>query len=157
MPRSTGVADREVVDADPRAVEHPVPSDAPAAQSRPIGRLYDGKDHFTICDFVKAHHHSSDPAWDGEPMEPEPPKAVTTGTGATVVMADERSAGIASELCPARIKVTLADGKARNIQRMTTTNFWSADGRPMSAAQFLEVLYGALLEFSRTRTRSGAS
>ena len=42
-------------------------------------RLYDGKDHFTIYDFVKAHHHFSDPAWDGEPLEPEPSKAVPTG------------------------------------------------------------------------------
>ena len=30
---------------------------------------------------------------------------------------------------------------------MTATTFWSADGRPMSAAQFLEVLFGALPEF----------
>ena len=30
-------------------------------------RLYDGKDYFTIYDFVKAHHHFSDPEWDGEP------------------------------------------------------------------------------------------
>jgi type I restriction enzyme R subunit len=34
-------------------------------------RLYDGKDYFTIYDFVKAHHHFSDPEWDGEPMEPD--------------------------------------------------------------------------------------
>jgi type I restriction enzyme R subunit len=34
-------------------------------------RLYDGKDYFTIYDFVKAHHFS-DPEWDGEPIEPEP-------------------------------------------------------------------------------------
>ncbi|MCY7358141.1 MAG: hypothetical protein LH609_11910, partial [Rudanella sp.] len=32
-------------------------------------RLYDGKDYFTIYDFVKAHHHFSDPEWDGEPIE----------------------------------------------------------------------------------------
>ncbi len=38
-------------------------------------RLYDGKDYFTIYDFVKAHHHFSDPEWDGEPMEPEPKEA----------------------------------------------------------------------------------
>src|SRR5207237_843052 len=39
-------------------------------------RLYDGKDYFTIYDFVKAYHHFSDPEWDGEPIEPEPkPKA----------------------------------------------------------------------------------
>ena len=31
-------------------------------------RLYDGKDYFTIYDFVKAHHHFSDPEWDGEPI-----------------------------------------------------------------------------------------
>ncbi len=35
-------------------------------------RLYDGKDYFTIYDFVKAHHHFNDPEWDGEPMEPDP-------------------------------------------------------------------------------------
>ena len=42
-------------------------------------RLYEGKDYFTIYDFVKAHHHFSDPEWDGEPIEPEPkkPRAVT--------------------------------------------------------------------------------
>jgi type I restriction enzyme R subunit len=34
-------------------------------------RLYDGKDYFTIYDFVKAHHHFSDPEWDGEPMDAE--------------------------------------------------------------------------------------
>ena len=32
-------------------------------------RLYDGKDYFTIYDFVKAHHHFNDPEWDGEPIE----------------------------------------------------------------------------------------
>jgi len=36
-------------------------------------RLFDGKDYFTIYDFVKAHHHFNDVDWDGEPLEPEPP------------------------------------------------------------------------------------
>src|SRR5437773_2290234 len=35
-------------------------------------RLFDGKDYFTIYDFVKAHLHFSDPEWDGEPVEEEP-------------------------------------------------------------------------------------
>ena len=34
-------------------------------------RLYDGKDYFTIYDFVKAHHHFNDSEWDGEPVEEE--------------------------------------------------------------------------------------
>jgi type I restriction enzyme R subunit len=48
---------------------------------------------------------------------------------------------------PARLRVKLADGKERTIQHMTATTFWSADGRPMSAAQFLESLFGLLPEF----------
>lgn len=107
-------------------------------------RLYDGKDHFTIYDFVKAHHHFSDPEWDGEPLEPEPPKG-----GRGEPNPNPQPPGPAPEPEPPRqkIKVKLADGKERKIQHMTATTFWSADGRPMSAAQFLEVLYGALPEF----------
>lgn len=109
-------------------------------------RLYDGKDYFTIYDFVKAHHHFNDPEWDGEPIEPEPPRGGGGGGGPT----PEPPPGPLPEPPePPRqkIKVKLADGKARSIQSMTATTFWSADGRPMSAAQFLEVLYGSLPEF----------
>ena len=35
-------------------------------------RLFDGKEYFTIYDFVDAYHHFNDPEWDGEPLEPEP-------------------------------------------------------------------------------------
>lgn len=31
-------------------------------------RLFDGKDYFTIYDFVDACHHFMDPEWDGEPI-----------------------------------------------------------------------------------------
>jgi type I restriction enzyme R subunit len=37
-------------------------------------RLYDGKDFFTIHDFVNASHNFKDPEWDGEPEPPEPCK-----------------------------------------------------------------------------------
>ena len=33
-------------------------------------RLFDGKEYFTIYDFVDAYHHFADPEWDGEPIEP---------------------------------------------------------------------------------------
>jgi type I restriction enzyme, R subunit len=33
-------------------------------------RLFDGKDYFTIYDFVKAYEHFNDKEWDGEPQEP---------------------------------------------------------------------------------------
>ena len=35
-------------------------------------RMYEGKDYFTIFDFVKAHHNFADPEWDGEPLPPAP-------------------------------------------------------------------------------------
>lgn len=38
----------------------------------------------------------------------------------------------------------LPDGKERLIQSMAITTFWSPDGKPMSAAQFVEKLFGEL-------------
>ncbi len=111
-------------------------------------RLYDGKDHFTIYDFVKAHHHFSDPQWDGEPLEPDPPgprpppPRPPPRPGPT-----DPPPPPPPPPRPERIQVTLADGKARQIQHMSATMYWGADGRPMSAAQFLHALYGALPEF----------
>ena len=107
-------------------------------------RLYDGKDYFTIYDFVRAHHHFNDPEWDGDPIEPDPP-----GGGGGGGNGEPKPPGPMPEPQPpvVKIKIKLADGKARSIQSMTATTFWSADGKPMSAAQFLESLFGALPEF----------
>ena len=129
-------------------------------------RLYDGKDYFTIHDFVKAHIHFSDPEWDGEPAEPEvcdkcgsnpcqcenpPPKACST--------CGKRPCECPKEVCPVcgrvqclcekrkKTKVRLADGKERSIQHMMSTTFWHPDGTPMSSQQFLEQLFGRLPEF----------
>jgi type I restriction enzyme R subunit len=43
--------------------------------------------------------------------------------------------------------VKLADGKERTIQSMMCTTFWHPDGTPVSARQFMELLYGKLPEF----------
>ena len=101
-------------------------------------RLYDDKDYFTIYDFVKAHHHFNDPEWDGEPLEPLPP-------GPTRPPGPDRPDPPPPR--PPKIKVKLADGKERTIQSMVATSFWGADGKPISAAQFLQQLFGALPEF----------
>ena len=105
-------------------------------------RLYDGKDYFTIYDFVKAHYHFNDTEWDGEPVEPEPKEP--RGPKSPPPEPPEQR-----EPVPRRqkIKVKLADGKARAIQDMTCTTFWHRDGTPMSAQQFLELLFGKIPEF----------
>jgi type I restriction enzyme R subunit len=104
-------------------------------------RLYDGKDYFTIYDFVKAYHHFSDPEWDGEPQEAEP-KEQPKSSGPLIQPVEPEP--------PSRrpkIKVKLADGKARTIQHMMVTSFWHPDGTPISAQQFMEMLFGKLPGF----------
>jgi type I restriction enzyme R subunit len=111
-------------------------------------RLYDGKDYFTIYDFVKAHHHFSDPEWDGEPLEPEPknPPRPSNPDAETEPKAEPLPR-------PQRIKVKLADGKSRTIQHMMVTSFWHPDGTPMSAQQFMEMLYGKLPDFFKNEAQ----
>ena len=106
-------------------------------------RLYEGKDYFTIYDFVKAHQHFSDPEWDGEPLEPEPVAVLPPPVTAPPVT------GPGPQPPGQKIRVKLADGKSRTIQSMMVTSFWHPDGTPMSAAQFLETLFGQLPEFFR--------
>lgn len=111
-------------------------------------RLFDGKDYFTIYDFVKAHHHFSDPEWDGEPEEQT--KTETYGTGedpGTYRPDPEPISKPETEPRPPVIEVRLSNGSVRRIQSMMATMYLGADGRPMSAAQFLESLFGSLPEF----------
>ena len=108
-------------------------------------RLYDGKDYFTIYDFVKAHLHFNDPEWDGEPEEPEGPVTPKPRTPPAHPAPPGPGDGPGSP--PKRIKVKLADGKARNIQHMMITTFWHPDRTPMSARQFIELMFGELPEF----------
>ena len=109
-------------------------------------RLYDGKDYFTIYDFVKAHQHFSDPEWDGEP-EGEPPATEYPDHVSSAKKGRERGR---EEYTPrTRVRVKLADGKERTIQHMMVTSFWHPDGTPMSAQQFMEMLFGRLPDFFR--------
>ena len=129
-------------------------------------RLFDGKDYFTIYDFVKAHLNFEDPEWDGPPQEEDPCKKCGNRP-CTCVVAPPKPCGVCGktpcdcpkEPCPKcgfqpcrcqkrnKVKVKLADGKERTIQHMTSTTFWHPDGTPMSAQQFMEMLFGKLPDF----------
>lgn len=128
-------------------------------------RLFDGKDYFTIYDFVKAHHHFSDPEWDGEPEEhetpeprPQPQPCKICGQRPCIC---PKPTPEPCEVCgyiecrcdtpPRRmIKVKLADGKVRQFQHMVSTSFWSPDGRPISTEEFLQSLFGTLPELFKS-------
>ena len=110
-------------------------------------RLYEGKDYFTIYDFVKAHERFNDPDWDGEPAEPvEPPARPDDDPPGGVSEPPEEPIDGDPEDPPTiqKIRVKLADGKERTIQHMAATTFWSPDGKPMSAKEFIEKLFGDL-------------
>lgn len=128
-------------------------------------RLFDGKEYFTIYDFVKGYLHFSDPEWDGDPIEPEPCKRCGNHP-CTCEIDPPKECSVCGmlpcecELEPCskcgqrpcvckkkvKVKVKLADGKERTIQHMMATTFWSPDGKPMSATQFIEKLFGQLPE-----------
>jgi len=117
-------------------------------------RLFDGKDYFTIYDFVEAHKHFNDDEWDGEPLEPEPiykepvqkdPRSITeqdlpcTICGKFPCVCDKPSRQM--------IKVKLSDNKVRELDSMVKTSFWSPKGTPISAEDFIRQLFGDIPTF----------
>jgi type I restriction enzyme R subunit len=128
-------------------------------------RLFDGKDYFTIYDFVNAHHHFKDPEWDGEPLEPEPkeprpsPKACPHCGQRPCVC--EKPIPEPCEVCgnapcvcdnPPRkmVKIKLADNVVREFDSMRKTRFWSPEGKPISAEEFIIKLFGDLPSFFKS-------
>jgi type I restriction enzyme R subunit len=107
-------------------------------------RLFDGKDYFTIHDFVKAYEHFNDPEWDGEPIEPMPPAPRLPPIDGPEPPPEGDDEGEDDPPRQQKLKIRLADGKERTLQHMTATTFWSPDGRPMSAAEFVAHLFGEL-------------
>jgi type I restriction enzyme R subunit len=127
-------------------------------------RLFEGKEFFTIYDFVNAYHHFSDPEWDGEALpcdvcgkvicecvgtpKPQPQPCVVCGqlpcTCEKLPPAPCEKCGQIPCICVKKTKVKLRDGKEREIQHMISTSFWSADGKPISAEEFLNNLFGEL-------------
>lgn len=133
-------------------------------------RLFDGKEFFTIYDYVDAYQQFLDPEWDGEP----PVEETCTRCGQSPCICVKTppvrcpvcgllpcgcgkeppqlcyKCGQSPCVCIKKVKVKLKDGKEREIQHMISTSFWSADGRPISAEEFLQNLFGTLPDFFKS-------
>ncbi|MDA7520236.1 DEAD/DEAH box helicase family protein [Akkermansiaceae bacterium] len=107
-------------------------------------RLYEGKDYFTVYDFVEAYKQFRNPEWDGEPLEPEPPTGGGTDGIENPPVTPRPTEPEGDGKAPKKIKIKLADGKERLIQSMVQTSFWSPDGTPISAPEFVAKLFGDL-------------
>lgn len=130
-------------------------------------RTFDGKDYFTIYDYVDAYKHFADPEWDGEPISEEPcekcnqsPCICTNEPPKPCPICNQLPCGCDVKpptpclkcgkipcVCIKKVKIKLRDGKEREIQHMISTSFWSADGKPISAEEFLNGLFGTLPKF----------
>jgi type I restriction enzyme, R subunit len=156
-------------------------------------RMYEGKDYFTVFDFVKAHHNFADPEWDGEPLPPEPCKVCDESpcmceavpcevcgfspcSCAPAACPDCQNEPCTCEksvcevcgeqhcVCPATacpecdsvpcicekketIVITLSDGKKREIHHISSVMYWSPDGAPITAREFVERMFDDLPQF----------
>jgi len=101
-------------------------------------RVYEGKDYFTVHDFVEAYEHFADEEWDGIPdgiddgktPDPPDPKEDDDDDG------DKEKRKL--------VEVKLQDGKIREIEYTTQTLYYDQQGKPISAEEFLKNIFGAL-------------
>ncbi|MEQ1560184.1 MAG: DEAD/DEAH box helicase family protein [Methyloglobulus sp.] len=135
-------------------------------------RLFEGKEFFTIYDFVDAYRNFSDPEWDGESLEEEPcakcgdnPCVCEAKPPKTCKLCNQQPCECEKERplpcpkceqlpckCIKKVKIQLKNGKELDIQDMISTSFWSANGRPISTEEFLNNLFGELPNLFKSET-----
>lgn len=128
-------------------------------------RMFDGKDYFTIYDFVDAYHHFADPEWDGEPADVEEKERCeecwklrcicgkefkpcnTCGKNPCECIIEKEPCEKCWNIkcsCKKTAVVVLWNGKELQIDHMMSTSFWDASGKPISSQEFLDNLFWEL-------------
>jgi type I restriction enzyme R subunit len=156
-------------------------------------RLYEGKEFFTVFDFVKAHHNFADPEWDGEPLPPEPckvcnehpcsceqipcevcgfspcscPAGICQECESEPCRCEQKACKVCDQspcICEAEpcsecgnepcscnktetIIIELSDGKKRQIRHISSVMYWSPDGAPITAREFVARMFDDLPDF----------
>ena len=135
-------------------------------------RMYDGKDYFTIYDFVKAHYNFADPEWDGEPL----PSDTCQECGNSPCSCEGEDGGAGEDfsckvceqkpcicekpepepcrdccqtpcVCEKKVVIKLSDGRARQIKHISSAMYWSTEGKPITAKEFVERMFDDLPQF----------
>lgn len=116
-------------------------------------RLFDGKDYFTIYDFVKAHKLFLDPQWDGEPIEPKEVQPKICKICHEIPCICEKEPKICPKcnkspcICekePKKIIIVKLGENRIKIDSMVKTHFFDPSGMPISATMFIQSLFGDL-------------
>ncbi len=108
-------------------------------------RLFEGKDYFTIIDFTGASNLFYDPEWDGT-SETEETIEVTGGTGRAE---EPKPKPLVPPLPPQppppppppKVVVELSNGRKLKVTNVEI-RYIGADGKPLTAKEFLEKLIG---------------
>ena len=120
-------------------------------------RLFEGKYYFTIYDFVKAYENFLDPAWDGDEDIEDPIVDGYVHDGDNPALEDpdkpykprEPKTDIPEldDDQPEKLEIRLSDGHTMSIKHIKSDMFWGPDGVPVSAEEFLKMMFGKLPEF----------
>ncbi len=138
-------------------------------------RIFEGKNYFTILDFVKAYYKFADPEWDGPVLPdeeckkcgefpcicPSEPKGLCEGcredpcvcraSGPQVCTECEQSPCVCNR--KQKVKIKLGESQIREMWGVNTTMFYDADGKPISAEQFLKNIFGQLPGFFKDENK----
>lgn len=105
-------------------------------------RVYEGKDFFTIIDFVGATKLFYDPKWDGEQVKDEDKEDKSEIWGKQNKKESDKTKEIESKKA---ITVHLKGTKLKVLD--INTSYLGSNGKPLSTKEFLEFLIGKLAEY----------
>ena len=112
-------------------------------------RVFEGKDFFTIMDFVGATNLFYDERWDGIPEEPEEkPKPKGPSETKDEPEKPHPDAAVAENSQADRKEKVIIDIKGRKLKVINIeTTYVGEDGKPLKTHEFLEFLVGILDKF----------
>ncbi len=113
-------------------------------------RVFEGKEFFTVFDFVKAHHNFADPEWDGEPLDVDTTNEtddLKTEDDSIIDDVDNPALDSERDAQSKKITIKLSDGKTRQIRHISSVMYWNTEGKPITGKEFLENMYNDLPQF----------
>jgi type I restriction enzyme R subunit len=122
---------------------------------------------------VKAHYNFADPEWDGEPLPGDTCQECGNspcscegdggepgGEGFSCKVCEQKpcicekpepepcpDCGQRPCVCEKKVVIKLSDGKARQIKHISSAMYWSTEGKPITAKEFVERMFDDLPQF----------
>ena len=104
-------------------------------------RLFQDKNYFTVYDFEGAYKHFLDPEWDGEPLDPD---EGSSSSPRDPVIIDKEPKSPDEDAPNEKLRIELSKDNVRELQAVKQTSFWDSEGKPISAEQFVKLLFNDL-------------